>query len=430
MYYGGRWYPVKLKANLYDTFFGPVLYMEAHVRIGHILHEFDWRMNDGAFVIDRTPTKKSIKDILGDFKLRASETPYEEYMKRIRSVEEVSKETGKQVMVIGAATMLVSNGWYNVLDTHPFGKDGPRRCVVEDEIEREQYENDKGDDIDDENVVKWPFLRLFSFDLKKYLYVDIDDIKEYVFQENAVDNLVLPDNMNSIIHKVFKASNDKLFGDTIAGRHGGLVILGTGGPGVGKTMTAEVFAEHAKRPLYSMEIGELGVQLATVEEKLGVIFRRASRWNAVLLLDEADVFMMKRGEDLERSAIVGVFLRLLDYFHGMLFLTTNRADSMDEAFKSRVTLRLDYPNLTDEIRLKIWQIMIAAAGMTVVRKDAFLGMDGYRPSLENDMSVFERLGKLTLNGRQVRNVVRLAKITDGTEVTVDRLVELSGYAAK
>ena len=50
-----------------------------------------------------------------------------------------------------------------------------------------------------------------------------------------------------------------------------------------------------------------------------------ARWEAVLLLDEADVFLEARStHDLERNKLVSIFLRVLEYYEGILFLTTNR----------------------------------------------------------------------------------------------------------
>lgn len=51
----------------------------------------------------------------------------------------------------------------------------------------------------------------------------------------------------------------------------------------------------------------------------------AHGWGAVLLLDEADVYLERRSiNDLMRNSLVSIFLRLLEYFQGILFLTTNR----------------------------------------------------------------------------------------------------------
>ena len=142
--------------------------------------------------------------------------------------------------------------------------------------------------------------------------------------------------MKSVLRRVFETPTDKLFGDLIRGKHGGVVILACGSPGVRKTLTAEVYAEMSRRPLYVLEFGELGTTVQEIEHNLERVFARVVRWRAVLQFDECEIFLSQRGNDLERSAIVGIFLRMLDYYEGLLFLTTNRADALDPAIRSRV----------------------------------------------------------------------------------------------
>jgi AAA+ superfamily predicted ATPase len=77
-----------------------------------------------------------------------------------------------------------------------------------------------------------------------------------------------------------------------------------GPPGVGKTLTAETIAEYTQKPLYPLNVGELTAQKDVVEH-LQKAFNRASSWDAVLLLDEADVLLEKRSyENLVRNGIV------------------------------------------------------------------------------------------------------------------------------
>jgi hypothetical protein len=60
-----------------------------------------------------------------------------------------------------------------------------------------------------------------------------------------------------------------------------------------------------------------------------------------MLLDEADVFLAKRNrDDYQRNSIVSVFLRMLKYYTGLLFLTSNHVGTFDEAFKSRIHISL------------------------------------------------------------------------------------------
>ena len=82
-------------------------------------------------------------------------------------------------------------------------------------------------------------------------------------------------------------------------------------------MTAESVAEEMKVPLYNMAAGDLGLDPRSVEVKLDEILNMCTRWNAILLLDEADVFLEERSlHELERNKLVSIFLRVLEYYGG------------------------------------------------------------------------------------------------------------------
>ena len=53
-----------------------------------------------------------------------------------------------------------------------------------------------------------------------------------------------------------------------------------------------------------------------------------------------------------------VFLRVLEYYSGILILTTNRVGQFDEAIKSRIHISLYYPNLNEDSTGKIWKMNI------------------------------------------------------------------------
>jgi SpoVK/Ycf46/Vps4 family AAA+-type ATPase len=96
-----------------------------------------------------------------------------------------------------------------------------------------------------------------------------------------------------------------------------------------------------------------------MEATLMNLFKRAKSWGAVMLIDEADVFMHQRDtKDLERNSLVAGFLRALEFFDGILFLTTNRVGTFDDAFMSRIHVKLYYPDFTDSERQQIWQTFI------------------------------------------------------------------------
>ncbi|KAF2440889.1 P-loop containing nucleoside triphosphate hydrolase protein [Karstenula rhodostoma CBS 690.94] len=204
--------------------------------------------------------------------------------------------------------------------------------------------------------------------------------------------------------------------DLIRGKGRGIVILLHGVPGVGKTATAEAVAQKWRRPLFPITCGDLGFTPEKVEASLKEIFRLAHRWDCVLLLDEADVFIAQRektGADLQRNALVSVFLRMLEYYNGVLFLTTNRVGVLDEAIKSRVHLHLKYNHLNKDQTVKIFEHNIKRLRVIEQQRSD----DSRLTIAENEILDFARkhydqhsngTGIGMWNGRQIRNAFLIA----------------------
>jgi SpoVK/Ycf46/Vps4 family AAA+-type ATPase len=104
--------------------------------------------------------------------------------------------------------------------------------------------------------------------------------------------------------------------------------------------------------------GQLGLNVTEMEKALKDTLTRAQRWGAIMLIDEADVYIKRRDDNIAANAVVGVFLRVLEYFNGLLFLTTNRVDDIDEAIVSRCIAMIKYHPPTSEDRRKIWNVML------------------------------------------------------------------------
>ena len=67
-------------------------------------------------------------------------------------------------------------------------------------------------------------------------------------------------------------------------------------------------------PLYVIGAGDLGTSASKVDTSLSAILKISASWGAVVLIDEADVFLEERAlHHLERNAMVAVFLRHLEY---------------------------------------------------------------------------------------------------------------------
>src|SRR5699024_6533395 len=205
---------------------------------------------------------------------------------------------------------------------------------------------------------------VFDLAAQDFIDVNISDLTPYEYDENLRDKLVLPEEHVELLD-ILTSDISVFTGDIIEGKSAGNVILARGRPGVGKTLTAEVYAEVIGKPLYSIHTGSLGITADLVRQNLEEIFARAKRWDAVLLLDEADVFVLERGFELAQNAIVAEFLRTLEYYDGLLFLTTNRIHGVDEAILARCAAVIDYlPPNTEDARL-IWQNLAAEHELTI-----------------------------------------------------------------
>ncbi|KAK9420615.1 putative AAA+ ATPase domain-containing protein [Seiridium unicorne] len=190
--------------------------------------------------------------------------------------------------------------------------------------------------------------------------------------------------------------------DFVDGKGRGLILLMLGPPGAGKTLTAEAVAEECHAPLYSMSAGDLGSSPSEVEKSLDNAFKCCALWGALSLLDEADVFLAARSvEGLERNELVSIFLRRLEHYQGVLFLTTDRIQTIDPAFQSRIDLIIPSEPLTSVARKDAWKNFIARTG----------GPDKFDLS-EDDI---EKLVNMNLNGREIKNLVKTALILNVEE---------------
>ncbi|KAK3349666.1 hypothetical protein B0T25DRAFT_247604 [Lasiosphaeria hispida] len=260
----------------------------------------------------------------------------------------------------------------------------------------------------------------FALRNRKWVVLDLRLLGP-VEQNSEWDNLVLPAGHREMVQAMVEthtkdlSSNkdgaNKIGMDLVRGKGKGCIILLHGVPGVGKTSTAECVAAHTKKPLYPITCGDIGYEPEDVEKNMENHFKLAHRWGCVLLLDEADVFLAKRDQrDVQRNGLVSVFLRILEYYSGILFLTTNRVGAIDDAFRSRLHLTLFYPKLTKKQTTKIFlRNFERISEINADRKQNGLPPFVYEDSEKKVMEWIKGNWKtLGWNGRQIRNTFQTA----------------------
>ena len=236
-----------------------------------------------------------------------------------------------------------------------------------------------------------PFVPIFTLGCgKSWGIAHYDNLNNINFNENIFNDIVIDKSKKMLVQALLKNYDYKSNYNLIEDKGNNLIFLLYGSPGVGKTLTAEASSEFLKKPLYHITIGDLRLNPEGLEANLKDIDRMCSNWNAILLIDEADIFLEERSfTDISRNTIVSIFLKFLEYSKNIIFLTTNRLDTIDPAVRSRINLIINYPKLREEERAGIWNRVL---------KDI---------NIDKKKKLISYLSNSELNGREICNVVNI-----------------------
>lgn len=248
-------------------------------------------------------------------------------------------------------------------------------------------------------VPNHPKVKIFHLIKAQSFWVHVNNLTPYKYKDGMEEQLILPESVKEMTRMLVTNSADDSE-DIVEGKTQSTIIAAVGDPGLGKTLMCEVLSESCCKPLYKVQAAQLGETPAELEKNLQRILLRAQRWNAILLIDEANAYIHSRGHDIRQNAIVGVFLRLLDYYRGILIFTTNMTQGaesgdlgfdIDQAIISRCTAVIKF-NLPDKDQAKrLWLVQCKLRG------------------LEMDPALLARLVETyTLSGRTIRNLLKMA----------------------
>ena len=325
---------------------------------------------------------------------------FEEYQSDIEKCNAVSKKIGSVYNCQSKGYVISDSksgmrGWKDLNDENKLSKlviDSLKPNPVSASIQAEK--------IGTVELPEHPYILSYDITSFRYAVVHINNIQPYIYNDKIIDKLVLSSKTKKILSSLIGSKNN--FEDLISGKSGGVVILSTGQSGLGKTLTAEVYSEVMKKPLYCVQSSQLGITVDEIEKNLNKILYRAEKWDAVLLIDEADSYIYKRGNDILQNCIVGTFLRLMEYYNGILFLTSNRPDTIDDAIMSRVTLHIKYflPNYDETVLL--WKILCENFNMTIDSITIDKIWNAYEPFSGRDIrNTLKDISKCFLNQNKV-----------------------------
>jgi hypothetical protein len=232
------------------------------------------------------------------------------------------------------------------------------------------------------------------------------------------DLVISVDGYHSLLEMISYAANaEKVYDQWGFGpKHGvaqGISALFSGPPGTGKTMCASVIARELDMELFRVDLSRVVSKwIGETEKNLARVFDEAQRSHAVVLFDEADSLFAKRTEvkssvDRYANLEVNFLLQRMETFDGITVLTTNFEDTIDSAFKRRLTFRIRFEKPDADARASLWEKMFPAAA-----------------NLAPDVDFAELGRRFEVSGGNIRNAaIRAAFLaaSEGHPITMDTL---------
>jgi len=131
-------------------------------------------------------------------------------------------------------------------------------------------------------------------------------------------------------------------------------------------MVAGLIASELGLDLYQVDLSKIVSKwIGETEKNLSELFDAAEAGHVVLLFDEADSLFAKRTEvktssDRNANLEVNYLLQRMESFAGIVILTTNLDAAIDDAFRRRLSLRVEFPVPDPDERARLWRALLPA----------------------------------------------------------------------
>lgn len=146
----------------------------------------------------------------------------------------------------------------------------------------------------------------------------------------------------------------------------GISALFYGPSGTGKTMAAQIIAGELGLSLYRVDMSQMmSKYIGETQKNISSLFDKAKDMDIVLLFDEADAFFTKRtgvkdSHDRHSNGEIAHLLQRMEDYEGITILTTNLKDNMDEAFRRRIKMMIEFQLPDEQERRLLWQKALPA----------------------------------------------------------------------
>ena len=243
----------------------------------------------------------------------------------------------------------------------------------------------------------------------------MNELAERVESRVEWDDLVLPRKQKDVLAEMVGHARNRArvyedwgFGEKLQDRGLGISALLCGPSGAGKTMAGEVVANALGLDLYRIDLSAVVSKwLGETEKNIRRLFEAAEGGGVVMQFDEADALFGKRSEvkdshDRHANIEVSYLLQKLEAYRGLVILTTNLKDNIDQAFLRRIRFVLDFRFPNQRERLEIWRRMFPA-------------------NVPLETLDYEALSRLNVAGGTIRNIALGAAFRaarDGSAVTM------------
>ncbi|WP_405868141.1 ATP-binding protein [Streptomyces sp. NBC_01515] len=134
-----------------------------------------------------------------------------------------------------------------------------------------------------------------------------------------------------------------------------------GGPsGTGKTLAARHLAATLGLDVFRVNLAAVvNKYIGETERNLDQLLGRAEELDVLLLLDEGDALMTRRTDvgnanDRYANLETDFLLQRLETFEGVVVVTTNAGNRIDQAFLRRMDVTVDFVPPDAELRLRLW----------------------------------------------------------------------------